>query len=71
MYFNLYQLIKDFNKDINFLFYDLKRTNPLLLELKKLSSKLKSEVNDFYNNIGKNNNISMEFNDYLILLKES
>lgn len=67
----LYQLIKDFNKDINFLFYDLKRTNPLLLELKKLSSKLKSEVNDFYKEIGKNNNISMEFNDYLILLKES
>ena len=61
----LYQLIKDFNKDINFLFYDLKRTNFLLLELKKLSNKLKPEVNDFYKEIRKNRNISKEFSDLL------
>lgn len=61
----LYQLIKDFNKDTNFLFYDLKRTNFLLLELKKLSNKFKSEVNGFYKEIRKNRNISKEFFDLL------
>ena len=62
----LYKLIKDFNKDINFLFYDLKRTNFLLLQLKKLSNKLKSEVNEFYKEIRKNRNISKQFNDFIL-----
>ena len=62
----LYKLIKDFKKDINFLFYDLKRTNFLLLQLKNLSTILKSEVNEFYKEIRKNSNISMEFNDFIL-----
>jgi len=68
----LYHLIKDFNKDINFLFYDLKRTNSHLLELKKLSKNLKSQVNEFYKEVRKDKNISKEFNDFLLnLLKKS
>ena len=63
----LYNFIKDFNKDRNFFFYDLKRTNSLLLELRNLS-KLKSEVNDIYKEIRKDRKISKEFNDFLLNL---
>jgi hypothetical protein len=44
----LFKLIKDFNKDINYLFYDLKRTNFHLLQLKNFSTILKSEVNSLF-----------------------
>ena len=68
----LYGVIKDFNKDRNFLFYDLKRTNFLLLKLRKLSSKLKPKVNEFYEKIIKDRNISKEFKNYILnLLKKS
>jgi glycosyltransferase involved in cell wall biosynthesis len=64
----LYGVIKDFNKDRNFLFYDLKRTNSLLLQLRKLSSKLKPKVNEFYKEIIKDNKISKKFKNYILNL---
>ena len=64
----LYGVIKDFNKNRHFLFYDLKRTNILLLNLRKLSSKLKLKVNEFYKEIIKDRKISKEFKNYLLNL---
>ena len=61
----LFNFIKDFNKDRNFIFYDLKRTNFLLINLKKIDKSKKTEINDFYKEIIKDKKISNKFKEYL------
>ena len=57
LYFKfLYKFIKDFKKDLNFLFHDLKLTYFYLLKLKELNNtQYLSETNDFLNQIIENN----------------
>ena len=61
----LYMIIKDFNKDRNFLFFNLLGTNFLLLQLKKIDKEKYTEINEFYQDILKDKNISNIFKKYL------
>ena len=62
----LYKYIKDFNKDRNFFFYELQRTNFRLIELKKLDKSKSSEINQFYKEIIEDKKISSQFKEYLM-----
>lgn len=68
----LYTFIRDFNKDRNFLYYELKkRTIYPLKELVKLNQSKKVEVNSFYQEVLEDKNISTSFKEFLIqCLKE-
>ena len=69
LYFKkLYSFIKDFDKDRNFLFYELKHFNFLLLNLRKLDKKKKIKINRLYNTIKEDKKISNEFKNYLMKL---
>ena len=61
----LYKYIKDFKKDLNFLFYDLKLTYFYILKLKELNNiKYISETIAFLNQIIENN-ISISFKNFI------
>ena len=66
LYFKLfYKYIKDFKKDLNFLFYDLKLTYFYILKLKELNNiKYISETIDFLNQVI-DNNISISFKNFI------
>ena len=64
----LYFFIKDFDKDRNFLFYELKRFNFRLLDLRKLDKQKKLKINQLYNTIKEDKKISNIFKNYLIAL---
>ena len=66
LYFKLfYKYIKDFKKDLNFLYYDLKLTYFYILKLKELNNiKYISETIDFLNQII-DNNISISFKNFI------
>ena len=69
LYFKkLFSLIKDFKKDRNFLFYELKEINFLLLQLKNLDKNKELEIIKFYKEIKEDKNISKNFNEYIIEL---
>ena len=61
----LLSLFKDFKKDINILFYELKEINFLLLQLRNLDKNRKLEIIKFYQEIKKEKNISKYFNEYI------
>lgn len=66
LYFKkLLSLFKDFKKDINLLFYELKEINFLLLQLRNLDKNRKLEIIKFYQEIKKEKNISKNFNEYI------
>ena len=62
----LHKYIKDFNKNINFLFYELKRTKDTLLNLIAFNESKRKEVNKLYTEILEDRNISNDFRKYLI-----
>ena len=66
LYYKLfYRYIKEFKKDINYLYYDMKEFAPYLLKFKEYKLSLyNSKLISLIKNI-KNNNISNEFKDFL------
>lgn len=62
----IYKYIKDFKKDLNFFYYEFKRINFLLEELKLFESSKKVEVNNFYQEVLENRKIQSDFRNYLI-----
>ena len=60
-----YKYIKDFNKDRNFLYYDLQRTNGVLLDLIKCNESKREELNEFYKEVLEDKNISNDFKRFL------
>lgn len=62
-----YQYIKDFNKNMNYLFYDLKKFDYYFKYLKfsNSSGTSKTKIINIYNDILKEKNISKEFKDYV------
>ena len=65
-YFQIfYKYIKDFNKDRNFLFYEMKDLNRFILDMKECDNKyIKIQIN-LINTIIKDRLISDEFRNYL------
>jgi glycosyltransferase involved in cell wall biosynthesis len=61
-----YKFIKYFNKDINFLYYEMKHLNYYFLKIKdyNMTNLIEMQV-DLIKQILKNENISNDFNDYL------
>ena len=67
LYFNVfYKYIKEFNKDRNFLFYEMKYLNNFLLNIKdyNITKYMKKEI-DFINGIIADNYLSEDFKKYL------
>ena len=62
----LYIYIKDFNKDRNYLNYELLEINKILLRLNKLSKKYKNEIMQFYNEIIEDRYSSIQFKQYIL-----
>lgn len=62
-----YQYIKDFNKNMNYLFYDLKKFDYYFkyLKISNSSGTSKTKIINIYNDILKEKNISKEFKDYV------
>ena len=62
-----YQYIKDFNKNMNYLFYDLKKFDYYFkyLKISNSSGTSKTNIINIYNDILKEKNISKEFKDYV------
>lgn len=61
--FNIY--IKDFNKNMNFLFYELIKVNKLLIELNNITKKYNTDLKNFYNDLLENPNCSVLFKQYI------
>jgi hypothetical protein len=61
----LFRYIKEFNKDRNFLFYELKVTNKLLLKLKNITYIYNADINNFYKEILDDYNSSELIKEYL------
>ena len=61
----LYIYIKDFNKDRNFLYYELIEINKQLLKLNKFSNKYKKEILEFYKQVLNDTFISKKFKEDL------
>ena len=66
LYFEFfYKYIKDFKKDLNFLFYELKLTYSFLLKFKELNAtNYILKTNEFFNEII-NDDISMNFKIFI------
>ena len=61
-----YRYIKDFKKDLNFLFYDMKLCYNYLLNIKKYKiNEYIPIINTFIDLVSKSNNISIEFKEFL------
>ena len=67
LYYKLFnRYIKDFHKDINFLYYDMRVFTPILLKFKEYKlPNYNSILISFINEIKNNNNLSNEFKSYL------
>ena len=61
--FNIY--IKDFNKNMNFLFYELIKVNKLLIELNNITKKYNTDLKNLYNDLLENPNCSVLFKQYI------
>ena len=61
--FNTY--IKDFHKNMNFLFYELIKVNKLLIELNNITKKYNTDLKNFYNDLLENPNCSVLFKQYI------
>ncbi len=67
LYFKLfYKYIQDYNKDLNFLFYEMNSLNKFILELKesKMIQYKKIQLS-LINQILKEKNLSIDFKNYL------
>ena len=66
LYFQFfYKFLKDFKKDLNFLFYDLKLTYSFLFKFKELNAtNYISKTNEFFKEIN-NDDISMNFKIFI------
>jgi hypothetical protein len=66
LYFQFfYKFLKDFEKDLNFLFYDLKLTYSFLFKYKELNAaNYISKTNEFFKEIN-NDNISINFKIFI------
>ena len=73
LYFKkLYKYIKNFNKDRNILYFELKELKYMLSGLIKLDNKYKYDINNFYNDILKDKLASSNFKKYIeMLIKEN
>ena len=61
-----YRYIIDYKKDLNYLFYDMKLSDPFLLKIKDYKlEKYFPILNSFIYRITKNENVSKEFKDFL------
>jgi hypothetical protein len=67
LYYKLfYRYIKEFKKDLNYLYYDIKVFTYPLLKIKKYKLSLyNSKLISLFKNIKNNNNITKKFKDYL------
>ena len=67
LYFRLfYRYIKDFNKDLNYFYYDLAFFSPYLFTIKELNiSEYIPKAKEFVNNIIINKNIPKKFNSFI------
>jgi len=67
LYFRLfYRYIKDFNKDLNYFYYDFTSFSPYFLKLKELNvSEYIPKAKEFLNNIIINKNIPKKFNYFI------
>ena len=61
----LYSYIKEFNKDRNYLFYELKKINKLLLTLKNITYIYSTDIDNFYKEILDDSNSSELFKDFI------
>ena len=61
----LHTFIQDYNKDRNYLFYELKVTNDHLTMLYSFNSSKKEDINKFYEGILEDNNTSKQFREYI------
>ena len=65
-YLLFYRLIKDFDKDRNYLFYDLRLFGHYLLNLKKFNNTFfLNKAKIMFNEILNDNKTSKEFKDYI------
>jgi glycosyltransferase involved in cell wall biosynthesis len=60
-----YCYIKEFKKDRNFLFYELKVINILLIKLKNITRIYNQDINNFYKEILNDQNSSKAFKEYV------
>ena len=60
-----YKYIKDFNKERNFLFYELIKVNKLLIELNNITKKYNTDLKKFYDDFLENPNSSELFKQYI------
>ena len=60
-----YRYLKEFNKDRNFLFYELKTINVLLLRLKNFTDIYNSHIKNFYKEILEDPFCSQSFKEYI------
>ena len=67
LYFKLfYKYIQDYNKDLNFLFYEMNSLNKFILELKESKMILYKKIQlGLINQILKEKNLSIDFKSYL------
>ena len=67
LYYKLfYRYIKDFNKSLDYCYYDFSSFSPYLLNLKELNAvEYILEAKTFFNNIINNKKISKEFKDFI------
>lgn len=63
-----FKLIKDFKRDKQIFFYELKATDYFLFQLRKLDKNKEKEVIKFYQEIKEDKNISQNFKEYIIEL---
>ena len=61
----LYKFIKQFNKSRNFLYYELRSIYLLLITLQKNPIIYKNEINQFYDEVYKDNNASIIFKRFI------
>ena len=63
-----YRYIKDYNKNLNYLFYDMKLGYSYLLNIKQYNIKEYMPIlSSFMNMIVKNKNVSKEFKEFLFI----
>ena len=65
----LYKYIKEFNKDRNFLYYEMQFINILLIKLQNLTNIYNLELEEFYQEILSDNCSSKIFKDFIINLQ--
>ena len=66
----LYKYIKEFNKDRNFLYYEMQFINILLIKLQNLTNIYNLDIEGFYQEILNDNCSSKIFKDFIINLQK-